>query len=97
MSVYWGKLAVNIAMLASVACVVIYGIRAGMQPEQIVAVILPLYAAAMQMLPAIDKAKTTFPTGRPPAYEVRVPTIPSPPPDMVIIPPPPNAAPKGTP
>ena len=81
MNIYWSKLLVNVAMMASVTCVIIFGIRAGMHGEQIVAIVVPLFAAAMQMLPAIDKAKTTFPTIRPPP-PARVDTIPCPPPAM---------------
>lgn len=81
MNIYWSKVLINVAMLVSATCVIIYGIRAGMRPEQIAMVIVPLFAAAMQMLPAVEKAKTTFPPppmpGAPP-----VDTIPAPPPTM---------------
>lgn len=77
MNVYWSKLLVNLMMLASVAAVLIFGIKYGMHPAEIAGAILPLFVAAQQLLPAVEPKKVGA-TLYPPEYPKGLSIPPSP-------------------
>lgn len=77
MNVYWSKVAINALMLMAVTAVIVFGIRAGMRAEQLAAIVVPLFAAAQQLLPAVEKKKTGL-TIYPEAYPKGLSIPPSP-------------------
>lgn len=77
MNWYASKLFINAMMLVSVTLIIIFGIRAGMHAAELVAIIVPLFAAAQQLLPGAEKKKTGM-TIYPPEFPKGVSIPPTP-------------------